>query len=88
LKPIVFSQHAKIRLQIRGATEAEVELAIREGEQLPAERGRLGFRKNFPFGAFWKGRYYESKQVMPIVVEEPERFVVITVYIFYFGGRS
>ena len=30
---------------------------------------------------------YETKQVMPIVVEEPHRLVVVTVYVFYFGGK-
>jgi len=34
----------------------------------------------------WKGKYYQAKQVMPIVVEEPDRFVVVTVYVFFIGG--
>jgi hypothetical protein len=72
----------------RGVTRTEVATAIREGEIAPAKEDRLAFRKNFPFESDWKGKYYEMKQVMPIVTEEAERFVVITVYAFYFGGKS
>ncbi|MBI4227424.1 MAG: hypothetical protein HY600_04000 [Candidatus Omnitrophica bacterium] len=86
-KPIVFSQHANDQLADRGATVPEVELAIREGERGPAKRGRLAFRKNFAFGRSWKGVYYESKQVAPIVVEESGRLVVVTVYVFYIGAQ-
>ena len=85
---VVFSDHARAQLELRGTTEAEVEGAIHEGEKLPAERGRLAFRKNFVFRSNWKGRYYETKQVMPIVVEEDDAYVVVTVYVFYFGGSA
>jgi len=70
----------------RGTTREEVEATIRSGEPAPAKKGRRAFRKNFPFGNYWKGRYYGTKQVMPIVMEEAERLVVVTVYVFYFGG--
>lgn len=70
----------------RGATREEVELAINEGESIPAKKGRKAFRKNFLFKQEWKGRYYELKQVMPIVAVEADQFVVITVYVFYHGG--
>jgi hypothetical protein len=87
METIVFSQHALDQMVRRGANRAEVELAIREGELLPAKKGRLAFRKNFPFRSEWKGKYYEMKQVMPIVVKEEGQFAVITVYVFYFGGE-
>lgn len=86
-KPIVFSRHAKNQLADRGATLREVELAIREGERAPAKRGRLAFRKNYTFGRSWKGVYYEGKQVSPIVVEESDLLVVVTVYVFYIGAQ-
>lgn len=88
MKPIVFSTHALEQMADRGANESEVEIAINEGEEIPAKQGRKAFRKNFSFNATWKGRYYEVKQVMPVVVEEPDTSVVITVYVFYFGGNS
>lgn len=52
---------------------------------MPAKKNRISFRKNFPFEKMWKNKYYSSKQVMPIVVEEGENYVVITVYVFFFG---
>ncbi len=87
MKPVVFSRHALEQMTRRAVTEAEVEAAIREGERAPAKKDRVSFRKNFRFESDWKGKYYEIKQVMPIVVEERDQFVVITVYSFYFGGK-
>ncbi len=86
MKSIVFSQHALDQLGDRGTLEEEVKQAIQEGEEIPAKKGRKAFRKNFPFGSQWKGKHYEVKQVMPIIVEEAEERVVITVYVFYFGS--
>ena len=86
MENIVFSQHALDQMVKRGATRMEVETAIREGEVTPVKKGRMAFRKNFPFRSEWKGKYYEMKQVMAIVVKEEEQFVFITVYTFYFGG--
>ena len=83
---IVLSPHAREQLDLRGATEAEAQAAIMEGERLPARLGRTALRQNFPFRSQWKGRYYETKQVMPIVVEDEDDIVVVTVYVFYFGG--
>lgn len=62
-------------------------MAIREGENAPAKRGRLAFRKNYAFRRLWKGVYYEGKQVQPIIVEESDRFIVVTVYVFYIGAQ-
>lgn len=66
---------------------AKGEQAIREGEEVPAKKGRLAFRKNLLFHSIWKMKYYEIKQVMPIVIEESEQWVVVTVYGFYLGGK-
>lgn len=88
MKPIILSPHAREQIILRGAVETEVRAAILEGERLPARLGRTAFRKNFPFLSEWKGRYYEVKQVMPVVVEGQDAMVVVTVYVFYFGGRG
>jgi hypothetical protein len=87
-RPIVFSQHALDQMPLRGAGREEVEETIRSGERVPAKRGRQACRKNFPFRANWKGRYYETKQVVPVFVIEAETIVVVTVYVFYFGGEG
>ena len=68
----------------RGASEAEVEQAIREGESEPARQGRLMYKLNFEYNAGWGGRHYAVKQVAPVVAEEPQETVVVTVYVFYF----
>jgi hypothetical protein len=88
MKQVVFTEHALDQLNDRGATKAEVEASIGSGEKIQAKKGRMAFRKNFSFEAYWKGKYYITKQVMPIVRDEPDRLVVITVYVFYFGGKE
>jgi hypothetical protein len=85
-KPIKFSRHALDNIIDRGASREEAEQAIRTGERLPAKKGRIAFRKNFSHNGMWKGKFYQAKQVMPIVVDEPDRFVVVTVYVFFIGG--
>jgi hypothetical protein len=88
MKAIYFSQHALDQMPDRGATRDEVEAAIRTGELSPAKSKRTSYRKNFPFNKEWKGRKYAIKQVMPIVTEKSDRIVVVTVYVFYFGGTE
>jgi hypothetical protein len=88
MKDIKFSQHALDNMNDRGASKEEVELAIKEGERLPAKKGRLAYRKNFSHDGMWKGEYYKIKQVMPIVVEEADKFVVVTVYVYFIGGAK
>jgi hypothetical protein len=85
-KRIIFSHHALARLEERGITQAEVISTVESGEKLGAKRGTIAFRKNFPFASEWKNRYYEIKQVMPIVMEKGDSFIIITAYAFYFGG--
>lgn len=42
------------------------------------------YRVNIGYNALWGGRHYAIKQVAPIVVEEADRIIVVTVYTFYF----
>lgn len=81
-KPIVFSQHARDKMADRGATEEEVIAAIQFGSAEPARKGRWLCRKNFPFNAQWRGKSYAIKQVAPIVAEESDRLIVVTVFVF------
>lgn len=71
-------------MRARGASEDDVHQAIRIGEREPAQRGLFLYRLNLEFHQRWSGRYYRLKQVVPVVAEEPERIVVVTVYTFYF----
>ena len=71
-------------MEERGANKNEVEEAIKKGERIPAKRGRRAYRRNFQYNKEWGGKLYSMKQVMPVVVEENETIVVVTVYTFYF----
>ena len=42
------------------------------------------YKKNFSFGKKWRGKQYRIKQVIPVVAEEADKLVVVTVYAFYF----
>jgi len=87
MKQIIISQHALEQLTNRGTFQEEVKSVINQGEIIPAKKGRIAFRKNFVFNSMWKEKYYEIKQVIPIVKEEADKYIVITVYVFYFGGK-
>ncbi len=39
---------------------------------------------DFPYHNEWNGKMYETKQVRPVFVDEPDELVVITVYTYYF----
>ena len=68
----------------RGISEREVIEAIRIGRREPAQRGLAQFRLNLEYRRVWAGKYYGVKQVLPVVAEEAGRYVVVTVYSFYF----
>jgi hypothetical protein len=68
----------------RGATAAEVREAIQKGSREPAQHGREMCRYNFAFNRSWQGKQYLIKQVAPVVKDEANEIVVITVYTFYF----
>ena len=78
-KPVRLSEHARQQLRSRGTTEQEVIDSIRTATWDPAEFGRLECQKNFTFEAEWNKKYYATRQVRPIFVEEPAEIVVITV---------
>lgn len=84
MKPIRISRHAHENMRFRGATEQEVLEAIGTAAWMPAEVGRLECRKDFAYGKDWNGKFYTTKQVRPIFVDEPDEIVVVTVYVYYF----
>ena len=84
LKPIRLSQHARQQLPYRGTTEDEVVEAIRTAPWKPAELRRLECRKEFPYNQTWNQKFYQTKHVRPIFVEEAREIVVVTVYVYYF----
>ena len=84
MKRVRLSRHAAGYAKMRGFTEAEVEQAIKTCLWEPAELGRLQCRLNLPYGEQWHGKVYQTKQVRPRFVEEPDQILVVTVYTYYF----
>ncbi|MFP4500122.1 MAG: DUF4258 domain-containing protein [Candidatus Hydrogenedentota bacterium] len=83
-KEVVFTHHARQKMCERGVAEESVIQSIHIGEREPAQRGLWQYRLNLEFQCLWAGRYYGIQQVMPVVDEEKSRYVVVTVYAFYF----
>ena len=71
-------------MKIRGTIEDEVIESIEKGEEIPAKKGRLAYRKNFQFESRWHGKYFQVKQVVPVVENRKGIIIIITVYSFYF----
>lgn len=84
MKQIRLTKHAREQARERGASEAEVREAVAKGSREPAKRSRELCRYNFTFGKTWQGQAYAVKQVAPVIKEEANEIVVITVYTFYF----
>ena len=88
MKPIRLSGHARENIRFRGATEQEVIDTIRNAKWEPAEEGRLECRQDFDYNQKWNGRFFKTKQVRPIFVEETKETVVVTVYVYYFNKEE
>lgn len=84
MKPIRLSKHALMQCEARGTTPAEVRRAVAEGTREPAKKGRVLCRLNVQYNRQWQGETYAIKQVAPVIVEERDEIVVVTVYTFFF----
>ena len=84
LKPIRFSRHALGYIGTRGFTTAEVEEAIRTCIWKPAELEKLECSMECAFNEIWNGKFYKTKQIRPVFVEEDSEIVIITVYTYYY----
>jgi len=58
--------------------------AIRTAVWKPAELGRWECRNDVPFNRVWNRVGYRTKRMRPIFVEEAERIIVVTVYVYHF----
>jgi hypothetical protein len=84
-KPVRLSGHARDQIAFRGGTAQEVAEAVWTAPWQAAEQGRLECQKDFAFNTVWNKKFYTTKRVRPIFVEEPEEIVVVTVYVYYFS---
>jgi len=84
MKPIRLTKHAEEQCLERGASKEEIVESIEKGIRKPAKKNREIVTYNFPFNNYWQGKFYSIKQVAPVIKEEYNEIVVITVYVFYF----
>lgn len=84
-KPIRLSNHARKRIDLRGATETEVIEAIQSGQWLPALQGKWQVQKVFQFGkpSPINEKVYASKTIRAVFADEEDSIVVITVIVLY-----
>jgi hypothetical protein len=87
VKPVVFTRHARQRLAERRTTEDEVVQALRDAPWIRTAKGRYAATKWYPFGQEHEGYFYAGKDVRAIFADEPERVVVVTLYV-YFNERT
>jgi hypothetical protein len=84
MKTIKFSKHALSYKEKRCITETEVEDTIRNSKWQDADLDRLECKKDFEYNKVWNGKFYSTKQIKPVFVEEEEEIVVVTVYTYFF----
>lgn len=85
MKPIRFSNHARLQMSLRGASEEDVIRAIRLGRWESAKMGRFQSKYRFDFNkiALTNQKFYKHKTVEPIFADEADEIVVITVKVYY-----
>ena len=83
-KIVRLTTHAREQARERGASETEAREAGSKGSREPAKHGRELCRYNFAYGRIWQGRIYPVKQVVPVIKEDANEILVITVYTFFF----
>ncbi len=76
--------HAAARMELRGASAAEIVETDQRGESFPAKHGRTGFRRNFPGSFLWRGRQFDTKQIEVYAVFEDDAWLAITVIVKFF----
>lgn len=84
MKTIRLSNHARIQCIERGTNEAEIVEAVNHGIPYAAKNERIMYRYEMKYMKNWQGRFYACKQVAPVIVEEEDEIVVVTVYTFYY----
>lgn len=85
MKPIRFSDHARLQMFLRSASEEEVTKTIRTGKWETAKMGKFQSRHQFDFNrvSLTNQKYYKYKMVESIFADEPNEIVVITVKVYY-----
>lgn len=85
MKPIRFSDHAKLQMLLRGTSEDDVQIAIKSGQWETAKLGKYKTRCHLAYNTISpvNQRFYKSKIVEPIFANEPEEVIIVTVKVYY-----
>ena len=84
MKPIRLTKHAQEQCIERGTNEQEIIEAIHRGTRQSVKQGRDKYRVIIQANTYWQGKFYHLKKVVPIVTENEQELIVITVYTYYF----
>jgi len=76
-------EHAKERVNERGASEDEISVVLLRGQEVKVKKGRRSKELVFDYNKEWLGKHYSQKKVRVIYVEEGDEMVVITVKVYY-----
>ena len=85
MKPIRCSDHARLQMVLRGATEDEVTVTIRSGKWEAAKMGKFQTKHKFDFNkiSLTNRKLYKYKTIEPIFADESNEIVVVTVKVYY-----
>ncbi len=85
MKSIRFSNHARIQMELRGASQEDVIKAIELGKWEPAKMGKSQSKYTYDFNkaTLTNQKFYKYKIVEPIFADERDEIVVITVKVYY-----
>jgi len=85
MKPIRFSGHARVQMELRGASEEEVSMSISSSEWMSAKMGKYKTKYRFDYNkiSLINQNLYKYKEVEPIFADEKDEVVVITVKVYY-----
>ncbi len=83
-KEIVFTKHSIESMRKRGVSEEQVKMAVSKAPWQPAKWDRFECALEFQYNKEWNGKFYRTKQVVPVFAEEKTKIIIITVYAFYF----
>lgn len=80
---IQIDPHTLERAIERGTNAAEIEDVLTSGVTGPAKGSRKMKSKVFSFNASRQGKHYQEKKLEVYYVEESNKIITVTVYVFY-----
>lgn len=81
---IQIDYHTLIRAQERGTTKKEINDVIKTGSEIPSKYpNRKGKVKTYKFNKKRHNKFYRQKRIEVYYIEEDEKIITVTVYVFY-----